>query len=451
MPNSSSVPESQEDGQPVASQENAHDVAGGPPSRPHPPPEPDTLHSGSLEGSSINLSDTGVNCARSPDSSSDIGHANTLSESGMSAESIPFLGFPGALLGQYKLVSQIGQGGMGTVWKALHLKLDKHVAVKLLPTSWNTDQALLSRFEREMKSVGKLEHPHIVRAMDAGEFRGHHYLIMELVEGHDLSVWVKKRGPQKVADACEMVRHAALGLAHAHENGLVHRDIKPGNLFLTGRGKVKILDLGLARSQDDETAGEGSAITSQGQMLGTPDYMAPEQWENTHAVDGRCDLYALGCTLHYLLTGRAPYSESQYATLVSKMKGHTLDDVPDLVEARREAIAGRDKLEGDEVTPEVDAIYRKLMAKRPEDRFQAAKELVAALAPHGRSRIAAARSDSTINSSTAGTQQAESRCKPQTRLSLLAILPSKSPACHHGPPRPTRKTNSPFCLAEWPR
>src|SRR5262245_13664627 len=152
---------------------------------------------------------------------------------------------PVTYIGPYELIELLGKGGMGTVWKARHTKLDKLVALKLLPPHLMTDPEAVSRFEREMKAVGKLEHPHIVRAMDAGQADGIHYLVMEYIEGTDLSRLVKTRGPRSVADACQMVRHAALGLAHAHEHGLVHRDIKPSNLLLSKKGLVKILDLGL--------------------------------------------------------------------------------------------------------------------------------------------------------------------------------------------------------------
>ncbi len=294
----------------------------------------------------------------------------------------------GTELGYYRLVKKLGEGGMGAVWLALHTKLDKQVAVKVLPATWNRDPALLSRFEREMKAVGKLEHPHIVRAMDAGEFQGTHYLVMEFNEGQDLSLWVKQRGPQSISNACEMLRHAALGLAHAHESGLIHRDIKPSNLFLTKQGKVKILDLGLARVQGDN-AGGGQTLTGFGQVLGTPDYMAPEQWENTHGADGRSDLYALGCTLFYLLTGRAPFSEAKHSSLVGKMKGHTLDPIPDLKAARQAAVADRPKLANDLVSEELDSLYRKLMAKKPEDRFSSGLELAEALTVFGKSKAGA--------------------------------------------------------------
>ena len=147
---------------------------------------------------------------------------------------------PATHLGPYQLIELLGQGGMGTVWKARHTKLDKLVALKLLPPHLMTDPEAVNRFEREMKAVGKLEHPHIVRAMDAGQADGAHYLVMEYIEGTDLSRLVKTRGPRSVAEACQMVRHAALGLAHAHEHGLVHRDIKPSNLLLSKKGLVKM-------------------------------------------------------------------------------------------------------------------------------------------------------------------------------------------------------------------
>src|SRR5262245_38170084 len=149
---------------------------------------------------------------------------------------------PGMFLGPYALIEMLGRGGMGTVWKARHTKLDKLVALKLLPPHLMTDGEAVSRFEREMKAVGRLEHRNIVRAMDAGQTEGVHYLVMEYIEGTDLSRLVKNRGPRSVAEACQMIRHAALGLAHAHEHGLVHRDIKPSNLLLSKKGLVKILD-----------------------------------------------------------------------------------------------------------------------------------------------------------------------------------------------------------------
>src|SRR6478672_11099459 len=238
---------------------------------------------------------------------------------------------PATYLGPYELIEMLGRGGMGTVWKARHTKLDKLVALKVLPAHLMSDADAVSRFEREMKAVGKLEHAHIVRAMDAGQADGIHYLVMEHIEGVDLARLVKHRGPRKVNEACQMVRHAALGLAHAHEHGLVHRDIKPSNLLLSKRGFVKVLDLGLARLQGEKAAGEAS-LTVQGDVMGTPDYMAPEQWQSAHSVGPAADLYALGCTLHFLLTGRAPFATADQTSCTQKMTAHVLQSPPPLPE-----------------------------------------------------------------------------------------------------------------------
>ncbi len=292
-----------------------------------------------------------------------------------SGEAMPTIALEsGAVFGQYRIESKLGEGGMGAVYKALHVRLGKHVAIKVLPAHLMRDPAVLARFDREMKAVGKLEHPHIVRAMDAGESQGVHYLVMEYVEGRDLTQLVRKQGPRPIIDACEIVRQAALGLAHAHENGLVHRDIKPSNLLLSKQRKVKILDLGLARLQDSGEEGQpdataGLTLTTAGVCMGTPDYMAPEQWDNTHTVDGRTDLYALGCSLFFLLTGQAPYGDAQHTSFISKMKAHVIEPIPDLPALRPD------------VPAELDLLYRKLLAKNPAERIATAGEVAKALTP----------------------------------------------------------------------
>src|SRR5262249_40919805 len=175
-------------------------------------------------------------------------------------------------LGHYRLVAKLGEGGMGAVYKAVHTKLERVVALKVLPAERLADPQAVTRFEREMRAVGKLQHPNIVAAHDAGEIDGTHYLVMELVEGSDLARLVRDRGPLPIAEACELIRQAALGLAHAHEHGLVHRDIKPSNLMLARAAQssapptVKVLDLGLALLSDGhvEAAGE---LTSTGQVM----------------------------------------------------------------------------------------------------------------------------------------------------------------------------------------
>ena len=347
-------------------------------------------------------------------------HQKTLSESGNESEGLgslrPSEVTIGSQLGPYLIVRKLGEGGMGAVFEARHTKLKKTVAVKVLPPKFSQSAMLISRFEREMEAVGTLDHPHIVRAMDAGEFQGTHFLVMEYVEGRDLSVMVKERGPRSVIEACEMIRQAAVGLAHAHQHGLVHRDIKPGNLFATKSSLIKILDLGLALAQGDTPDSDAGALTAMGQFLGTPDYMAPEQWENSHTADGRADLYALGCTLFFLLTGRAPYADAAHPSLASKLRGHTTEPIPDLREARREAIANRPKLINDPLPDEVEALYRRLMAKLPADRIATADELAKTLQEIVKSlRPASASSERvSVSPSVSGTALAAGSGSPQT-------------------------------------
>ncbi len=270
------------------------------------------------------------------------------------------------LIGPYRLTKKLGQGGMGAVYQAVHTKLDKVVAIKLLSPQSGLEAVAVERFEREMKAVGKLEHINIVRAMDAGEADGYHFLVMEYVEGRDVSQWVKARGPFSVGQACEIIRQSALGLHEAHSLGLVHRDIKPSNLFLTSKGVVKILDLGLARLAEGTFNHE---LTQSGQCMGTPDYMAPEQWTNARDVDGRTDLYALGCTLFHLMTGRPPYGTSEHESLGSKVLAHTSGAIPDIRQLRPDLPA------------DVQRILECLLNKDRKLRFATGGELAQALQP----------------------------------------------------------------------
>ena len=275
----------------------------------------------------------------------------------------------GSKLGPYELVRKLGQGGMGAVYEARHSKLGKTFALKVLPGGFASNRAALTRFEREMQAIGKLDHPHIIKATDADEWQGTHYLVMEYVEGTDLSELVKTRGPLSVRDACKAIRQAAMGLQHAHEHDLVHRDIKPSNLFVTKSGQLKLLDLGLARLNDGE---HQRGLTTIGQVLGTPDYMAPEQWDDTHSVDARADLYSLGCTLFFVLTGRAPYADVTKSSLLQLMKAHVDGAIPNLTDIRLD------------VPPELNAICVRLLAKKAEDRYLNAAEVIAALEPFTR-------------------------------------------------------------------
>jgi len=270
-------------------------------------------------------------------------------------------------LGEYRLLEKLGEGGMGTVYKALHTKLEKLVAVKVLPKSRMQDERAVARFEREMKAVGRLNHPNIVQALDAREIDGTPLLVMEYVEGMDLAELVRPLGPLRIADACELARQAAVGLQYAHEHGLVHRDIKPSNLMLTTLGDLKILDLGLARLQ--KSAAEGEELTGTGQMMGTSDYIAPEQALESHTVDIRADIYSLGCTLYRLLCGRPPFGGAEYDTPMKKATAHVRDPIPPVQTVR------------DDVPEPLAALVDRMLAKEPARRFSTPKEVADALEP----------------------------------------------------------------------
>lgn len=273
-------------------------------------------------------------------------------------------------LRDYELLEKLGEGGMGAVYKARHFRLDKIVAIKILPADRTSDDQALARFHREMRAVGKLDHPNIVRAMDAGEVDEIHFLVMEYVRGCDLAELLRLCGPLPMAEACELIRQAAIGLQDAHENGMVHRDIKPSNLMLDWSRKeaptVKILDLGLALL---ETAPQNHELTAAGQMMGTWQYMAPEQGLDSHDVDIRADLYSLGATLFKLLTGVAPFSNARNDTPLKLMRA-LANDPPPLLSAYRE-----------DLPPELVDLVNRLLAKSPDERLQTPKQLADALTP----------------------------------------------------------------------
>lgn len=268
------------------------------------------------------------------------------------------------VLGPYVLLELIGQGGMGQVFKARQTLMNRVVALKLIRKERLSRPNAVRRFYQEIQAAAQLSHPNIVLAYDAGEANGTHYFAMEYVDGVDLNHVVNESGPLPVAEACDAARQAALGLQHAHERGLVHRDVKPSNLLRTAGGTVKLLDLGLARvTRSDETE---AGLTREEQIMGTPEFLAPEQAMNSRGVDGRADLYGLGCTLYVLLTGKLPFpSQSVTETL---LRHQTEEAVP--VESLRPG-----------VPPGVAAVVRRLMAKRPEDRYQRAADVAAALEP----------------------------------------------------------------------
>lgn len=269
--------------------------------------------------------------------------------------------------GDYLLLAEIGAGGMGAVYKARHLQLDKIVALKVLGADRRHDAAAVARFRREQQAAGRLDHLHIVAATDAREADGCLILAMEYLDGADLGKLVKARGALRVEDACEIIRQAALGLQHAHEAGLVHRDIKPSNLMLTRGGVVKVLDLGLARLLGESAGAEHS--TEVGQVLGTYDYMAPEQWDDVRGVDIRADIYGLGCTLYHLLAGRPPYCGENFNSLARKLNGHLHVPPPPLDAARADLPAG------------LWPVVSKALAKNRDERYALPADFAGALAP----------------------------------------------------------------------
>lgn len=276
----------------------------------------------------------------------------------------------------YALLEQIGRGGMGAVYKARHTGLDRIVAIKVLPTDRLEDPAAIARFKREWKAVAKVNHPNIVQAYDAGEQEANYFLVMEFVSGLNLAQLVQRIGPLPIADACELIRQAAIGLQHAHEHSLVHRDVKPANLMLaTSQSSlalddpqqpiVKILDLGLARLFTEQ---EGD-LTSTEQIMGTIDYMAPEQTRDSHQVDIRADVYSLGASLYKLLSGRAPFEGPEHRTFISKLAAITNEPLPSLGERR------------DDLPNELLLVVQKMVAKEPRDRFATPQEVADALVP----------------------------------------------------------------------
>jgi serine/threonine-protein kinase len=286
------------------------------------------------------------------------------------------------VLGNYLILEQLGEGGMGQVFKAKHRAMNRIVAVKVIRKERLDSNDSIKRFRREIEAAAKLSHPNVVVAHDAGQVGDVHFFAMEYVEGTDLGKLIKGGGRLPVHSACDYIRQAALGLQHACERGMVHRDIKPSNLLLTtdgvhtasestatitmsGNAVVKILDMGLARlSQLPEAETATAGLTQEGAIMGTPDYISPEQADETHSVDIRSDLYSLGCTFYHLLTGQVPFPGGK---TLDKLFRHRFEEPQPLEQFRSD------------VPPEVAAVVRKLMAKNPRDRFQTPAELAMVL------------------------------------------------------------------------
>ena len=263
------------------------------------------------------------------------------------------------MLGNYVLLSRIGEGGMGQVFMARHQRMGRIVAVKLIPAEKMRSETTRHRFQRESRAVAKLDHTNIVRAFDAGTEQDISFLVMEYVKGQDLESLVRRQGRLSPELAVNYITQAARGLEYAHSQGVIHRDIKPANLLVSQEGTLKILDMGLARfeNSDDE-----SHLTKAGEIMGTIDYIAPEQIDNR--VDARVDTYSLGCTLFRLVTGSIPYQEE---SVMKKLLSHRDAAVPRLSDHR------------DDVPAQLVKICERMMAKRPEHRFQSMTQLIVAL------------------------------------------------------------------------
>jgi serine/threonine protein kinase/tetratricopeptide (TPR) repeat protein len=272
--------------------------------------------------------------------------------------------------GRYLLLECLGEGGMGRVYKARHQRMRRVVAMKFIRDELLTEPSAVQRFYQEIEAAARLSHPNIVMAFEADEVGGTHFLVTEYVEGVDLRKLLATRGPLPATLACEAARQAALGLHHAHSRGVVHRDVKPANLLLSREGVVKILDLGVARLAWRGPDGPRTdRLTRTGELMGTPDYLAPEQIADARRADARTDLYGLGCTLYHLLVGSPPFAGR---SLALKLIAHRRGESPDL-DARRP-----------DLPPGLPAVVRAMMAVRPEDRYESAAEAASALEPFSR-------------------------------------------------------------------
>jgi serine/threonine-protein kinase len=264
-------------------------------------------------------------------------------------------------LGKYKLIERLGKGGMGTVFLAEHVTMNRRVALKIVPRSIAEDRASLDRFFAEARAIAALDHPNIVQAYSVDNEMDRYFIVMEYVDGQDLQRVVELGGPMEFDRAANYLRQAAEGLAHAHARNLVHCDIKPSNLLVNNQGVVKILDLGLARlNRNDESSSSGATV------LGTADYMSPEQGVGGSDFDHRADIYSLGCTLYFFLTGHPPFPEG---TLLQRIAKHQTQEPRDIL-AERPGTPAR-----------LADICKRMMAKQPGDRFQSMLEVSAALAP----------------------------------------------------------------------
>ena len=270
--------------------------------------------------------------------------------------------YKGFFLGKYKLLGHIGTGGMSSVYLAEHTRMGDKRAIKVLPKSRVRDATYLARFQLEAKAIASLNHPNIVLAYDIDNEGDVHYIVMEYVDGMDLQQLVKRDGAIDASTAASLIAQAARGLEHAHSKGVIHRDVKPANLLIDSRGVVRLLDMGLAlvNAGDDESL----TVANNENVLGTADYLAPEQALNSHEVDHRADIYGLGCTLYFLLTGKPPFSDGTLAQRIAKHQ----TEMPTAIR----------KIQSD-VPGELEGICVKMIQKDPRYRYQSAADVAEVL------------------------------------------------------------------------
>lgn len=270
-------------------------------------------------------------------------------------------------LGEYTVVEPIGAGGMGEVLLAVHRRMNRRVAIKFLPSRFVENEDMLKRFQREVQVAARLNHPNIVTAYDAGEIDDLHFLVMEYVDGCDLASLINHAGPLPLNDALRCVIQAGQGVHYAHQQGVIHRDLKPSNLLLDRQGMVKVLDMGLARWHDQSNESTAAAISMTGNVMGTVDYMSPEQAKNARMADERSDQYSLACTLFALVHGRPVFSGE---TVVETLLAHQSGEIPELVE------------ETEGPGPSLNSVFQRMMAKDPSARYESLLEACEALREH---------------------------------------------------------------------
>jgi len=271
----------------------------------------------------------------------------------------------GFFIGKYKVLRPLAMGGMGLILQCEHIHMRHQVALKLLPKDLNVDKSAVTRFYREARAVAAVKHPNIVQAYDVGQEGPWHCIVMEYVDGINLHKLINKYGVLSEVRAAHYISQAAAGLECIMKSGLVHRDLKPGNLLLNRENVIKVLDLGLARFMD-QRADDLTRQLNDERVLGTADFISPEQALHSHEVDIRADIYSLGMTFYYLLSGHLPFNVQ---TVVGKLMAHQLK-MPKALLSRRP-----------DISPELDAIITKMIQKRPSARYATPQEVVDALQP----------------------------------------------------------------------